>query len=542
MWRKHLSLVLAVALLLGWYALLRPAALGGPISYIKVSGASMEPTLYGGDFALVRRAETYGPGDVIAYRAEDGIVIHRIIGGTAEEGYVTRGDNRTTTDPWRPRPQHILGKLWFHVPDLGSLVHRLQQPALFAAVAGGFAALSVAGGRRLRRSRRRRRRRADAEHGPRPRSLHLTSSSLMVVVAGLALATAAFLALAVYAFRQPAEGPQTVQHRQFTHTVRFDYTAGMVPSPLYPDGVVSSAAPAAPGQEAGTPPEPPPLFRRLARTLDVGVTYRAVAEEPLELTGQYRADLEIVAEDGWRHTVPLVPPTPFAGQSVAFRVPLDLQQVFAFVNQIQGQTGFTPRRYELRLVPTIEVAGQAGDRPVDGRYAPAFTMAMDAVQLTLAPALEYSQPQQTGETVQADRHAGLLGLSLPVKALRVLGAAGAAAGLLATGIAAAAVVRRLGKESERIRMRFGSRLVSVSRAEFHGDEQRIRVASMQDLVRLAEQDGRMILHLEEQEGLHVFAIPDGLVLYEYVVDERPSDLASLLPLRKNHPNRLASSS
>jgi signal peptidase len=128
-----------------WALFLRPAALGGPATYVIVSGHSMEPALHTGDLVVARRQSTYRRGDVIAYhimknRAGAGaLVIHRIIGGSSQDGYVTRGDNRSYRDPWRPKPADIAGTMQLHVPRLGLLpvyAHSALGMALISALAG----------------------------------------------------------------------------------------------------------------------------------------------------------------------------------------------------------------------------------------------------------------------------------------------------------------------------------------------------------------------------------------------------------------------
>ncbi len=101
----------------------------------------MEPTLVDGDLAVVRRAESYRPGDVVAFRIPQsesgGLVIHRIVGGSADEGFLTRGDNGSGDDPWRPRPEDIVGGVWFTVPGAGAYLANLRNPLVMAPLGRG---------------------------------------------------------------------------------------------------------------------------------------------------------------------------------------------------------------------------------------------------------------------------------------------------------------------------------------------------------------------------------------------------------------------
>lgn len=133
---------LTVAAAVGWLLLLRPQSLGGPVAYVLVSGASMEPALHDGDLVVARPSEAYERGDVIVYRVPEGevgagaLVIHRVTGGSAARGYVTKGDNRAREDLWRPRPGDVEGRLWLRLPGAGRALALLRTPLGLALVAG----------------------------------------------------------------------------------------------------------------------------------------------------------------------------------------------------------------------------------------------------------------------------------------------------------------------------------------------------------------------------------------------------------------------
>jgi signal peptidase I len=133
-----------VAAIAAWAIFLRPGFLGGRASYVIVAGHSMEPTLHTGDLVVTLRQRSYRRGDVIAYHIEKGqpgaglLIIHRIVGGSAAAGYMTKGDNRRYRDPWRPKPRDIDGKWTTDVPRFGVLstfVHTPFAVALFGALA-----------------------------------------------------------------------------------------------------------------------------------------------------------------------------------------------------------------------------------------------------------------------------------------------------------------------------------------------------------------------------------------------------------------------
>jgi len=201
---RRLSTIAALGLFLAWFLLLRPGFLGGPASYIIVAGASMEPTLHTGDLALARQQPAYQEGEIVAFRVPQGepgegaIVIHRIVGGTAEEGYTVQGDNKESPDFWRPTANDIVGRMWFSVPRGGLYVLSLRQPIALATLAGLLGMLFVLrddeGAPRGRR------------HGPtRPTSPPAWPGWGLVVLGLSVILAVCFAALAVLSFRQPTD-------------------------------------------------------------------------------------------------------------------------------------------------------------------------------------------------------------------------------------------------------------------------------------------------------------------------------------------------
>lgn len=140
-------LLLAVIVVV-WAFALRPTQLGGPATYIVVSGDSMEPTMSDGDLVMLRERDSYDIGDIITFEVPGGepgagtLVIHRIV-DTAGDAFIPQGDNRDQVDEWRPTQETIRGSLLFHVPRGGEILMTALQPTLLAALAGGGAAMWV---------------------------------------------------------------------------------------------------------------------------------------------------------------------------------------------------------------------------------------------------------------------------------------------------------------------------------------------------------------------------------------------------------------
>jgi signal peptidase len=113
-----------------------PHQWGGSTSLTIVSGHSMDGTFATGDLVIGRE----GPvevGDVIVFRPQglDGHVVHRVVGGDAESGWVTRGDNNDWDDPFRPTSDDVIGVVHWRVPQMWVLVKLATSPLAIVAYA-----------------------------------------------------------------------------------------------------------------------------------------------------------------------------------------------------------------------------------------------------------------------------------------------------------------------------------------------------------------------------------------------------------------------
>jgi signal peptidase I len=141
---KMVGAVVLAALLATAVFLLWPLATGQPSRVIIVSGHSMDPTFHTGDMIIVLPSDHYERGQVTPYRVPKGepgaggLVIHRIVGGNATEGFVMKGDNNPAPDIWTPKPSDIVGHQALLIPRIGLYMAWLRQPAVLAALVAGL--------------------------------------------------------------------------------------------------------------------------------------------------------------------------------------------------------------------------------------------------------------------------------------------------------------------------------------------------------------------------------------------------------------------
>jgi len=146
---KAASIAVVALLCLVWFQFFRPQSMGGNAGYVLVSGHSMLPRYKTGDLVLVEHHASYHKGEVIAYHVPKGDpmagaqVIHRIIGGDAKHGFIVKGDNRTASDTWRPKPADIVGAKAIRFPDAIVVLQFLRAPVFLALLAACFVFVHV---------------------------------------------------------------------------------------------------------------------------------------------------------------------------------------------------------------------------------------------------------------------------------------------------------------------------------------------------------------------------------------------------------------
>jgi signal peptidase len=70
-------------------------------------------------------------------------VIHRIIGGNAQKGFVVQGDNRTAPDVWHPKPGDIVGAKALRIPNAVLILQFLRSPIFLGVLAACFVFVRV---------------------------------------------------------------------------------------------------------------------------------------------------------------------------------------------------------------------------------------------------------------------------------------------------------------------------------------------------------------------------------------------------------------
>lgn len=518
--------VALVLVSLFWVAL-APGATGGTFSYVFTAGNSMEPLYHQGDMVILRQADAYNIGDIVAFNDPvQGLVLHRI---RAREGqlWITRGDNRGSDDIFKSRDSDIVGRAVLHVPGVGRALASLQTPRNTVILTAATLLIAAAGATRtssLRRIRWSRPNLAGIAVQDRlamvvPRRwaapLVLGSPGGNTLSAGLAvmLAGGALLGAIVV-----SHGPDEVKPLPllFEQRSKLEYSAkgapGLYDAPLASTGdpIFSSVA--------------DEVFFTSKFSVD-GVTSTALVDD---VSGTARLDAEISAQNGWKRTINIVPDTAFKSANATLTGTLSLAALRDLVQRTEELAGVGFPQYRVRIIQSVQGKATVTGKPVDLVLNKSVAFQMDKNQFSVLTGENLTQGEggSTSTTVRRPWSITVppVGFKISYDWLRftaVISILVSVSGLLVMSVATH-MTERSG-EAALIEARYADLLVPTDAEAIDFGGQLVGVAQFEDLVRMARRTQGSILHTKAFFGDQYLLVEPG-VTYLYSVRRHQAEV------------------
>ena len=529
--RRWIGAAITLAVLGAAWWWLWPTELGGRTAYAVTHGVSMLPRFHTGDLAVIRPADEYEIGDVVAYHSPtiNSVVLHRIVERDGN-GFITKGDHNTWLDPDRPTADDMLGTLSVRVPRGGKVLESVTEPMSLAAIAAVI--LLLTGRQVSRHARRRTGTRRRPSSGLERLRLPASGIPTPALAAGAALGTA-MLGLGGASVFQPSTVPVT-RSAPVDQTATITYGGKVARGPVYPSGRLSTGD---------------PIFLRLVDAIDIHVAVSTAAPAISDLSSKRTVVAVLAANTGWKHEETLVATAANRDGSFDVTARLDLKGYARLINTIDSSTG-VGSTYTLTVRTEVQTGGVVQGKPVTSRFAPsiAFDMGRDQLKPT-TPGADGSgnaaAPAASGATGVVVREAGrvnwsatqpgtmsIFGRAVPVSLARQLGAVGTVLALGCVAMWLAGRRRRPAQtEAATILRRYGERIIPVTGVAAPEGRTVVEVPSMDSLAKIAEKYERFILHTSDESGDH-FSVDDDTTLYRY----RPAaNLGGSLPLETELP-------
>ncbi|MFF5293793.1 DUF5305 family protein [Paractinoplanes globisporus] len=469
------------------------------ISYVVTRGVSMNPVYHQDDLIFVVRADSYQIGQIAAYHgAVPGLkVLHRIVGGDPETGFVFKGDNNPANDGIKPTAKELIGSPVLLVPKGGKWLRPLLGPTglgmlSFLFVGGGLATARTR--REIPRGRRKKKVKAMARQGGSWTAVLAVAKSINRLPLGprvlaIVSATAALVGvgLGVLGWMKPI----VETHRAGAapgQSMTFSYSASVPRSAAYDSTTVTS---------------PDPVFRKLAHLVDVRMRYRGHA-------GTFDVTAELSDSSGWHTIQQLGSAKQFTGNTYDSTVRLDLDEFDRRAKQAATATGIGGSSpVTVTVTARVRASGQADfTAPVAFQLAPLQFVLSDRESLTVDTAT-------AGKTVTVPREVWLLGIraaSARSWALLLMLAA------IGGGLVIMLLVRRGTplRNRQEIERRYPQLLVHVEPMPSPPGKPVVNVDNFPALVKLAEKYGQMILTWRRPDT-DDFVVRDEGITYRYRV-------------------------
>jgi len=252
------------------------------------------------------------------------------------------------------------------------------------------------------------------------------------------------------------------------------------------------------------------------------------SSEADQFSGSYRFVARVSDPNGWNRLIPLTPVTEFQGIDFTKSMNLDLCFVRAMIVEMEEKTGTKNNWYSLSIHPEIEVSGEISGRQISEKFTPQVDFEVSELLMRLPNNddgaankgyLAFSKQGTLPASKTVVNTLNLFGLVIPVTTVRMLSSTILGAcfiGILWMGWPLYQEWKR--GDASRIRVQYETMLVDVQPGSISPNGHAVPVDSFDDLAKLAERYGAMIL-CETTGDLNKYWVQDGDVLYEYALKQ-----------------------
>jgi signal peptidase I len=516
--RTYLGGFVAAVLAIAVFFLVGPSQLGGPVTYVAVTGTSMEPSMHTGDLVIVRKAPSYEVGDVVAYRNPqlNSTVIHRIIRKEGDR-YVFQGDNNDFVDTYRAAPEDIVGRRWILMGEAGKIIQLVRSPVGAAVLVMIIAAVAMSGS--SKRSRKRKGKSSGSIRSPfeaDSRSWLHVNRGMTITAAGTAAVL--FAALGAVAFTKPPVST-TTSKVPYTESGKFFYEATAETGPVYPSGQVTT------GQ---------PIYMQLVDEVEFGFSYLFQSSAPHKVGGTASLVARLSDGNGWTRDFELAPEAAWHGGHWTGTGTVKLRPIRELVKQVESSTGVARDFYTLSIIPRVETDGTMNGHHLSTKFAPALGLQVGSLEMQVAPSTDPSsadgdalRPSQGGVVVapiEAPSVLSLPGLSIDVGKARLISALGLTLALLLLALVAFVLTTPVQDEAAKIQAAFGKLMIPVRSVSVDPNASQVEVEGIEVLAGLARRYDRAILH-QHAGDVHRYVLENEGTLYSYECVVSPNGAA-----------------
>jgi hypothetical protein len=333
------------------------------------------------------------------------------------------------------------------------------------------------------------------------KKLFLTLLSLLIVMGGLS----------IYSWIIPKT--PTLQSVDSTPRVKttYAYQAVVTQNTLHPNG--------------GTVDVGDTLYKNITTAIPIDLKSAITAVEEVLAKGSYEVQLLIRAGDNWERSFPLQNKQSFEGKGTDISVidssyQIDLDQVNAFILQVENETGVRHPQYELEVVPNIQGEVQYLDkvREIDIQDKLVFNYLPEEIKLASEKA--YSTAIQPNDSQTMTTSFSVLGLTISLSLVRIISTSLFL--LLLLSILFSLVYLDEGpvndstSEAERLSKKYGRRVIPISEQIDFTGKTSVHFSTFTSMLKIADEIEQPIFFYENNnDHSQMYLIVDLLCVYTY---------------------------
>ncbi len=327
----------------------------------------------------------------------------------------------------------------------------------------------------------------------------------------LAIGLVLFVVIAIYSFSQPAQSAVNNNATSTQIGTTYAYKATVSPNILYPAG--------------GTVPVGETIVKKITTAIPIDLKSTINAAEEVIVKGTHEVQLVVKAQDLWEKRFPLEQKQSFEQQGTEISIidslyTISLNELNAFITQVEEETGITPSNYTLEVEPnlvgTISYAGIERELLVQDKLV--FQYAFDSIILASEKAFTSTIPFGTAEVIT--NTFTLAGVAIPLATIRTASTMLSLLLILAIFFFnKTSFVKRKAKipsEIDTINKKYGNRIIQVSNNENLNQKSIISLTSFKSIVKIAdEKELPIFFHTSHQENQAIYFIVDGNYVYNF---------------------------
>jgi len=472
----------------------------------------MEPDVQLGDLVVARKQNSYDVDQRVVYNhPQVGFVFHRIV-DRDQKGFVLKGDNNDWLDSVQPTQSDIVGKYWFMIPGAGNLIRTLREPIFFVALIVFIAAI-IAFLFLFPNQEHIRNKKGSNKSMSKTTNSGSAGDNRQDLLLCLGLLALAAIVLGVVAFSRSLT-MSISDDVVYQHKGTYSYTAS-------DEGGIYDRT----GVETGDP-----IYPLLTCKVKMKYSYQMSSKQfsnngQKDINGTFRMTATLSDADGWNRSFLLIPDYEFSGPSVEALSTLDICRMLDIIADKELKTGSEIRAYTLSILPEVTISGSISGNSFNDDFSPGIEFLLGQKVLRMPDAEEVFQVEQERfipQTREVPNQLFVLGKPIQIRTLRWIACVGFGLSLLGAIYPAWAIYSDWKESSEsRIRIQNQPLLVDIKPGSLKTKGLTvIEVSSFQDLRKMAERYGALIMH-EGSGTTHRYALQDGSTLYSYSMESTP---------------------